>query len=264
MISESEYLPPAVSFDKGKVATQIIYSNVKELVEEHEYVFDTLWSKAISAEQRVKEIEEGIAPIKTRILENQDEITTEIKRLNNSANKLSICSALGGMQMSYNYFFDTYRKIIDRCREEKRYHHDGVKWIINIDKDSMNLVKIFIESGVQIRHIKNMPPMNFGVSDKEVALRIERIEGGNISQRFLISNEPLYVNHFNLLFEQLWKNGIDASQRIKDIEQGVETSDVEIITNPKEGISRSWDLIKSANQEVLIMVSTANAFRRQH
>jgi two-component system sensor histidine kinase VicK len=64
-------------------------------------------------------------------------------------------------------------------------------------------------------------------------------------------------------FDELWKNGIDASQRIKDIEQGIETSEIEIITNPKEAIDRSWDLIRSANQEVLIMVSTANAFRRQ-
>ena len=71
MISETEYLAPAVLFEKGKVAAQIIYSNVKELVEEHEYVFDTLWSKAISAQQRIMEIEEGVEPIETKVLENQ-------------------------------------------------------------------------------------------------------------------------------------------------------------------------------------------------
>ena len=107
MISESEYLALAVSFEKGKVATRIIYSNVKELVEEHEYVFDTLWSKAISAEQRIREIEEDIEPIRTRLLENQDEIIREIKLLNNAANKLSTCTAIGGMQMSYYYLFDS-------------------------------------------------------------------------------------------------------------------------------------------------------------
>jgi hypothetical protein len=244
------------------VAAQIIYSNVQQLVEEHEYVFDTLWSKAISAEQRIKEIEEGIAPIKTRILENQDEIITEIKRLNNSANKLSICSALGGMQMSYNYFFDTYKNIIDRYRKEKRYH-DGVKWIINIDKDSIYLVKIFTKFGVQIRHVKNMPPMNFGVSDKEVALRIERIEGGNISQRFLISNEPLYVNHFNFLFEELWKNGIDAAYRIRDIEAGVDLADIEVIPSSKRAQEIYLDIVKSAQKEILWIFPTANAFIRQ-
>ena len=44
--------------------------------------------------------------------------------------------------------------------------------------------------------------MNFGVSDKEVALTIEKMEDGGVSQSFLISNEPLYVNHFNSLFEE--------------------------------------------------------------
>ena len=92
MISETEYLAPVVSFEKGKVAARIIYSNVKELAEQHKYMFDTLWSKAISAEQRIKEIEEGTDPIRTRLLENQYEIIREIKRLNNKANHLSICT----------------------------------------------------------------------------------------------------------------------------------------------------------------------------
>jgi hypothetical protein len=42
-------------------------------------MFDTLWNKAISAEYRIKEIEEGTDPIWTRLLENQDEIIREIK-----------------------------------------------------------------------------------------------------------------------------------------------------------------------------------------
>jgi hypothetical protein len=61
-----------------------------------------------------------------------------------------------------------------------------------------------------MRHIKNMPPLSFGVSDKEVAITIEKMEGGKMNQKFLISNEPLYVNHFNSLFYELSNNGIDA------------------------------------------------------
>jgi two-component system, OmpR family, sensor histidine kinase VicK len=60
MISESEYLAPIILFEKGKIAPQIIYSNQKEIVDQHQYIFDTLWSKAISAEHRIKEIEEGV------------------------------------------------------------------------------------------------------------------------------------------------------------------------------------------------------------
>jgi hypothetical protein len=42
MLSESEYLAPLVLIEKGKAAARIIHSNVKELVEQHEYMFDTL------------------------------------------------------------------------------------------------------------------------------------------------------------------------------------------------------------------------------
>jgi signal transduction histidine kinase len=108
-----------------------------------------------------------------------------------------------------------------------------------------------------------MPPMNFGVSDKEVALTIEKMEGGNVSQSFLISNEPLYVSHFNSLFEELWKNGIDAKDRIKAIEDGVDTEGIEIIQNPSEIQKITFNLLKSAAKEILILYSSANAFHRQ-
>jgi signal transduction histidine kinase len=105
--------------------------------------------------------------------------------------------------------------------------------------------------------------MNFGVSDKEVALTIEKMEGGNVSQSFLISNEPLYVSHFNSLFEELWKNGIDAKDRIKAIEDGVDTEGIEIIQNPSEIQKITFNLLKSAAKEILILYSSAKAFHRQ-
>jgi hypothetical protein len=61
MVSESEYLAPLILFEKGQIARQIIYSNI-EIVEQQHYVFDSLWNKAIPAEQRIREIEEGVKP----------------------------------------------------------------------------------------------------------------------------------------------------------------------------------------------------------
>ena len=71
--------------------------------------------------------------------------------------------------------------------------------------------------------------MSFGVSDKELAATIERMEGGKMVQNLLLSNEPAYVNHFHLIFEDLWAKGIDAEDRIRDIEGGIESADVEVI-----------------------------------
>jgi len=61
-ISETEYLAPAVSYEEGKVASQMIYTNVRELVEHQQYVFDTLWNRSIPAQEKIKEIENGIQP----------------------------------------------------------------------------------------------------------------------------------------------------------------------------------------------------------
>jgi two-component system, OmpR family, sensor histidine kinase VicK len=263
MVSETEYLAPVILFEKGKIASQIICSNVKEILDQHQYMFDTLWNKAISAQQRIREIDEGIAPIKTRILYEQDEIVKEIKRKNNSANKLSICTGFGGMQMSYNYLFDSYKSVVDRNQKEGGGEGDGLRWITNINKESLNLVKIFLDSGIQIRHIKNMPPISFGVSDKELAITMEKMEGGKISQSFLISNDPLYTIHFNSVFEELWKNGFDAKGRIKAIEEGVDSEGIEIIQDPVEIQKLGFSLVQTAIEEILVMYSTANAFHRQ-
>jgi len=60
--SEIEYLVPAIFHEEGKAASQMIYSNVRELVEQQQYIFDTLWNKSNPADEKIKEIEEGIQP----------------------------------------------------------------------------------------------------------------------------------------------------------------------------------------------------------
>jgi signal transduction histidine kinase len=82
-------------------------------------------------------------------------------------------------------------------------------------------------------------------------------------QNLLISNESAYLKHFGSIFEELWNSGVDAADRLKDIEEGIDFADIEIIANPREGISRAWSIIKSARKEILIMFSSANALRRQ-
>ena len=106
IVSEKEYLAPSSPYENTKPASRLFYSNLKDIVEQHQYLFQMLWSRAIPAQERIREIEEGIIPVRTSLLENQDEIIREIKRRNNAANRISICSGFGGMQMAYNFLFD--------------------------------------------------------------------------------------------------------------------------------------------------------------
>jgi two-component system, OmpR family, sensor histidine kinase VicK len=60
-VSELEYMTTTVLRER-QLLTQVFYSNSKEVVEQGQYIFDTFWKKAIPAEQKIKEIEEGIKP----------------------------------------------------------------------------------------------------------------------------------------------------------------------------------------------------------
>jgi signal transduction histidine kinase len=71
MVSEKEYIALAVSNNNTLgVASQIIYSNLQEIVEQQNYIFDTLWNKAIPAITKIREIEEGVEPTKTEIIQD--------------------------------------------------------------------------------------------------------------------------------------------------------------------------------------------------
>ena len=73
-VSESGYLAPATAHEVGKSASQVIYSNVTEIIEHQRYVFDTLWNKAIQAGDRIREIEEGIDLAKTEVIQSPQKI----------------------------------------------------------------------------------------------------------------------------------------------------------------------------------------------
>jgi two-component system, OmpR family, sensor histidine kinase VicK len=58
MVSDEEYLAPGLSQGTSNLESQIIYSNVKEIVERQKYIFNTLWNKAIPVIKRIREIED--------------------------------------------------------------------------------------------------------------------------------------------------------------------------------------------------------------
>ncbi|MFL6491313.1 MAG: ATP-binding protein [Nitrososphaera sp.] len=259
-VSESEYMATTV-LEESKPLTMVIYSNVREVVEQGQYLFDTLWRSAIPAEKRIKEIEEGVViRYETRIIENPDEVIKEIGRITASSYKLDICLTSGGLQYSHNYFFDLNMGLLEK---QRRGEHKGVRYITSVGNDNMQISKLYLDHEIQIRHVKNLPPMSFGVSDKEIAVTIEKMEGGKRVESLLISNEPLYVRHFTSLFEEIWRNGIDAATQIRNLEKGYELTSVDVLPNTEESLRKAWKLVGSAKEEVLLMFATASAFNRQ-
>jgi two-component system, OmpR family, sensor histidine kinase VicK len=234
-------------------------------------LFQILWDKGISAHKRIKEIEEGVTTrYETRVLENPNEISKHLKYVIENAPERSVCSSIGGLQQIYHNFFDLYKKILDRScketevgREKKDVQKEVIRLITSItDKDSIDLVRIFLEAGAKVRHVKNLPLMDFAVDNKYFHATIRK-EAGRLNQTLLLSNEPAYVEHFKSIFEELWKNGIDATERIKDIDAGANLADIEVIPKASSARELYFQLLKDASEEVLLLFPTVNAFTRQ-
>ncbi len=187
MVSEIEYLAPSTSHQGAKLAALIIYSSVKEIVEHQQYMFETLWNKSMSAERRIKELEDGITThYQTKVIEDPDEIVRKIGHQVANSNESCACLTSGGMQYSYNHFFEIRKKLLEK---QKKGEHKGFRYISNVTQDNVNLV-VFQDAGIRIRHVKNLPAMSFGVSDREITATIEKMEGGRMVQSLLLSNEP--------------------------------------------------------------------------
>ena len=112
-----------------------------------------------------------------------------------------------------NNFFDSYKIVLDK---NKKGEHKGILWIGNLDKkgevDRFELIEIFLNLGVQIRHVKNILPINFAIggqeNKKEVHATIEYTDGGSLVKTLLVSYDPDYVKHLSSIFEELWKNSL--------------------------------------------------------
>jgi signal transduction histidine kinase len=212
-------------------------------------------------EQRIRAIREGLEPKKTEIIEDDEEISKRIIQIINKSEYLCICSVIGGdLQFSYINFFYIIGEILEK---QQNGNHKGIRWITSINNNNdVELVKTFLKNGIQIRHVYNKPFVSFLLSNILFASTIEKKdERGRIITSLLSSNDPLYLDHYNAIFEEQWKSGIDAEDRINDIEKG-RYINIKIIPSSKESLKLLYDLYDSAQDEVLILLPSLNGFYR--
>ncbi len=176
------------------------------------------------------------------------------------SHQYSVCSVSGGLHYAYNNSFDIFKGILDKHRSGE---HGGIKWLTTIDVGSSEVAKKFLDEGMEIRHTNNIPTESFGVSDKEVGVTLSRLEGGRLNNQALFSNESIYLEHYQTLFEGLWAGAIDARVRIKQIDEGIEEPLMRILRNKMEIEQLYVELINEAKDEILLLLPTSNAYRRE-
>ncbi|WP_161486305.1 sensor histidine kinase [Candidatus Nitrosocosmicus hydrocola] len=196
-----------------------------------------------------------------KIIQNVEDIVMKSRNILMNSREFVLCTKVSGLELAYNNYFEVYKRI---CRYQDALSHGGIKIATSImDSNDIQMVNRFLALGIEIRHVRNLPPINFAASEKEMIATIEKSEGGQIIQNLLTTNEKAYLEHFKSIFDELWKNGIDAQSRIKDIELGIDKEGIEIIQNPEIFEKVLNDLLRSASDDIVGIFSTARAFIRQ-
>jgi hypothetical protein len=150
--------------------------------------------------------------------------------------------------------------------ELKQTYHDAkergvkIRYITEITKENLDYCKEIMKVA-ELRHFAGLKGI-FAVSDDEFVAGLKDDSTNRLSH-CIYSNVKQMVRHQGIVFDILWQNAVPAKARIREIEEGITLSVMEIIERSQDSVERVYARVKSANKEVLIMFSTPNAMRRQ-
>ena len=210
-LSETAYLAPATLHERGKPASQIIYSNVKEIVEHQRYVFDTLWARAIPAEERFEQIEEGTGHEFVQVITNPQKASRILSELVKSA-KEEVLLFLANDNALVR--IDNLG-LVDHMIKMSLEIDTAIKIISPLSQENSEIVNRIQEKAPSIRILNSDNSSAFGmcIIDGEKLLRVEitqsDVEDFSKAIDFAIySNRKLTVNSFKSIFELLWNERI--------------------------------------------------------
>ena len=229
MMSEMEYLAPVVLYEKGKIASQLIYSNAKEIVEQQQYIFDTFWSKAIPAEQKIREIEEGIEPEIIETIRDPVEIqllafelikyaTSEILIIFSTANAFHRQEHAGAMKL---------------LKEATAERHVKIRILTPMNDIIKERAQKFKEQKhqIEIRNIES--PLQTKVTtllvDRKFSLNVELKDDTKETSYEAIglatySNSKPTVLSYVTIFDSLW-NQVDLYRELRDLYEQLKIHD---------------------------------------
>jgi sugar-specific transcriptional regulator TrmB len=122
---------------------------------------------------------------------------------------------------------------------------------------------MMVELGYRIRHL-NAIKSSFAIADRmEYMATIVVEEEKTPSWQAIVSNAKTFVEGQQSIFDTLWSKALPAEDRIRQIEEGLKPELTETISDPYEIQKLGLDVVKSAKEELTLLFSTTNGFKRQ-
>jgi two-component system, OmpR family, sensor histidine kinase VicK len=206
-VSETEYVA-STTLQEGQPVPQVIYSNVKDIVQQQKYVFDSFWNRAISFEQRIREIEEGIEREFFEVITNHEKASQIVIDLTKSVKK----EALFFLPNDKSMVMIDGSGVIDYLImvSQNSGTTTTIKIICPISEANLDIVKRISQEAPAIRILNGYnSPYGMYIVDDEKALRVELREPATekISEAIgfsVYSNRKSTVDFFKFVYELLW------------------------------------------------------------
>ena len=140
-----------------------------------------------------------------------------------------------------------------------------IRYLTEITKENLNYCKQLISVADELRHLAGIKG-NFYVSEKEYAAPATSHEEGKSADMMIHSTVSEIVEHQQYVFESIWNTSTSAERKIREIESegNISLGITEVVDNPLKTQELFINLIKSAKFEILLVLPTVNAFRREH
>ncbi|HEX5978918.1 MAG TPA: hypothetical protein VFY68_16665, partial [Nitrososphaeraceae archaeon] len=134
------------------------------------------------------------------------------------------------------------------------------RFVTDITKDNIKYCKELMQIS-ELRHLDGVKG-NFAVSEKGYTASATMQEA-SLLQQVIYSNVRSILDQQQYVFETLWSKAKPAEQKIREIEEGIDLGETEIIQSPKKILELFISMIKSAKNEILLLLPTINAFLRE-
>ena len=205
-ISEKGYTASA-TLQEASLLQQVIYSNVRSILDQQQYVFETLWNKAIPAEQRLREIEEGIEAEVFETITNHEVVSQILVDLAKSVKKEALFFLPNDKAMVR---IDKLGIVDYLIKASQKSDTSIVRLVCPLSNENAEVTSKIAKNAPRIQ-ILNGNNYTYGiyVVDNQKALRVElKVPSADTFSEAIgfavYSNRPNTVSFFRSVFELLW------------------------------------------------------------
>ena len=136
-----------------------------------------------------------------------------------------------------------------------------IRFITEITKDNIQYCKKLGEFVSELRHLAGVKG-SVCVNNSEF-LGMSTWNETKLLNPVIYSNEREVIEQQQYIFEMFWKKAEPLTQKLREIEEGIVPEFMESRNSPVDIQNKVFDLLKSAESEILVIMSTSKAFHRQ-